>query len=174
VCIYNNPFTTNFRFSAELIARLAQLPSLKAVKMPLPLESQVHEELSLLRAAISDDSFAIGYSGDWGAADALLSGADAWFSVIGGIYPRIALALTRHAQGGDGSKSAKLNSQLEPLWKLFREFGGLRVVHSLITRQRLPDAHLPRPLLPIPAAARERLDQIAPRMERLEAKLKGN
>ena len=34
ICIYNNPSTTHFRFGPELLARLGQLPTVTAVKMP--------------------------------------------------------------------------------------------------------------------------------------------
>lgn len=36
LCIYNNPSTTKFTFTDDLIARLAKLPNVAAVKMPLP------------------------------------------------------------------------------------------------------------------------------------------
>ena len=35
ICIYNNPGTTHFTFSTALLARLATLPTVRAVKMPL-------------------------------------------------------------------------------------------------------------------------------------------
>ena len=36
LCVYNNPGTTHFTFSDALLERLAAVPNIKAVKMPLP------------------------------------------------------------------------------------------------------------------------------------------
>ena len=76
LCIYNNPGTTHFTFSPTLLGRLAEVPNISAVKMPLPSAVPVASELTALRAGPAG-SLAIGYSGDWGAAEALLAGADA-------------------------------------------------------------------------------------------------
>jgi 4-hydroxy-tetrahydrodipicolinate synthase len=114
LCIYNNPSTTRFTFSDDLIARLARLPNVAAVKMPLPANGDFSGELARLRA-MSSDGFAIGYSGDWGAADALLAGCDAWYSVVAGLLPAPALALTRAAQAGNGSEAARINEAFQPL-----------------------------------------------------------
>jgi len=37
--IYNNPTTTRFSFSDELLVRLAYIPNIRAIKMPLPADS---------------------------------------------------------------------------------------------------------------------------------------
>lgn len=50
LCIYNNPDTTRFFFSDSLIARLAKVPGIAAIKMPLPAEA-----LALTRAAVAGD-----------------------------------------------------------------------------------------------------------------------
>lgn len=73
LCIYNNPGTTRFTFSHALIARLAKVANIVAVKMPLPPESDFKGEMGLLRQETPKD-FSIGYSGDWGAAAGLLAG----------------------------------------------------------------------------------------------------
>ncbi|EPX75705.1 Dihydrodipicolinate synthase [Salipiger mucosus DSM 16094] len=99
LCIYNNPGTTKFTFSPDLIARLAEPPNVIAVKMPLAADGDYAGELQRLRAMTPAD-FAIGYSGDWGAKDALLAGGACWYSVVAGLLPEPALALTRAAQAG--------------------------------------------------------------------------
>lgn len=76
LAIYNNPDTTNFAFSHALIARLAALPGIAAVKMPALTCGDYVSEISTLRAR-APARFKIGYSGDWCAAPALLAGADA-------------------------------------------------------------------------------------------------
>ncbi len=74
----------------------------------------------------------IGVSGDAFAATGLNAGCEAWYSVIGGLFPETALAITRAARAGRcRGRPLRLSSQrLEPLWALFRrhERGSLRVV----------------------------------------------
>ncbi|NKM57341.1 dihydrodipicolinate synthase family protein [Rhizobium anhuiense] len=169
LCIYNNPGTTHFTFSRELLQRLSDLETIKAVKMPLPVDGDLAGELPALR---EKTELAIGYSGDWGAAEALLSGADAWYSVIGGLLPRVALALSKAAIAGDSGEARRLDALLQPLWKTFKEFGSLRVVYTLVDILSLTQAELPRPLLPLGPMDRQRvLDAVGPLMT-LESELK--
>ncbi len=65
LCIYNNPGTTKFTFSSDLIARVARIPNVAAVKMPLPADGDYAAELRRLQER-TPEGFAIGYSGDWG------------------------------------------------------------------------------------------------------------
>ena len=41
LCIYNNPGTTHFTFSRDLLQRLSEIKTIKAVKMPLPADGDV-------------------------------------------------------------------------------------------------------------------------------------
>jgi 4-hydroxy-tetrahydrodipicolinate synthase len=158
LCIYNNPSTTRFTFSDDLIARLARLPNVAAVKMPLPANGDFSGELARLRA-MSSDGFAIGYSGDWGAADALLAGCDAWYSVVAGLLPAPALALTRAAQAGNGSEAARINEAFQPLWNLFKAFGSFRVMYVIADVLGLAKLEPPRPILPLSQEARRRVEE---------------
>ena len=148
LCIYNNPGTTRFVFSEELITRLSQVPNIAAVKMPLPADGDFAGEIARLRANTSA-AFAIGYSGDWGAAGALLSGADAWFSVAGGLLPVAATKLTRAAKGGDRAEAHRIDTAFQPLWALFKEFGSFRVMYAVGSILGLFHALPPRPILPL-------------------------
>jgi len=148
LCIYNNPVTTHFTFSVSLLQRLAALPRIAAVKMPLPVTGTVAEDLARLRAALPD-GFAIGYSGDWGCAEALLAGADAWYSVLGGILPDIALRLTTAAMGDNVAEAGRIDAELAPLWGLFKTHGSLRVVYAMARQMGLTDCEPPRPILPL-------------------------
>ncbi|MBB2753507.1 UNVERIFIED_ORG: 4-hydroxy-tetrahydrodipicolinate synthase [Rhizobium aethiopicum] len=165
LCIYNNPGTTHFTFSHELLQRLSDIETIGAVKMPLPADGDVRGELAALRGKTD---LAIGYSGDWGAPEALLSGADAWYSVVGGLLPRTALALTKAATAGDGNETRRLNGLLEPLWKMFKEFGSIRVVYTLAEHLLLVQAELPRPLLPLGPTERQRVLDVAEPLAALE------
>ncbi|WP_265502251.1 dihydrodipicolinate synthase family protein [Paracoccus beibuensis] len=149
ICIYNNPSTTHFNFSPALLARLAMLPTVTAVKMPLPLDSDFAAEIFRLRRDLPR-GFLIGYSGDWGCADALLQGADAWFSVAAGLWPEQALELTRAARAGDRAATDRLQARFQPLWDLFRAYGSLRVVYAAAGIMGLTEARPPRPILPLP------------------------
>ena len=157
IVIYNNPTTTRFQFSLDLIQRLATIPNIAAIKMPLPGETAFADEIRSLRA-LAPSSFSIGYSGDWGAANALLAGADTWYSVVAGLLPKPALALTRAAIAGDRAEAERLNAMFEPLWSLFKEFGSFRVMYAIGSLLGLFEAEPPRPVLPVPASARPRIE----------------
>ncbi|KQT47443.1 dihydrodipicolinate synthase [Aureimonas sp. Leaf454] len=152
LCVYNNPGTTHFTFGLDLLERLSRLPTIRAVKMPLPAGGDGAGELAALRERTG---LLVGYSGDWGMADALLAGADAFYSVLGGILPACALSIARPAGAGDVEAAREADAALSPLWDCFRRFGSLRVIYVLLDRLDLGAAQLPRPLLPLSGPARD-------------------
>ncbi|WP_310202258.1 dihydrodipicolinate synthase family protein [Ancylobacter sp. 3268] len=157
LCIYNNPGTTKFIFGEDLIARLTRVPNIAAIKMPLPADGDFAGELARLRAR-TPDGFAIGYSGDWGAADALLAGGDAWYSVVAGLLPVPALKLLRAAQAGEAAEVRRLDAAFQPLWQLFREFGSFRVMYVIAELLGLGRLEPPRPILPLSGEVRPRVE----------------
>lgn len=166
--IYNNPTATKFTFGMALIEKLAAVPTIAAIKMPLPNGVSFETEIANLRAVVPAH-FSVGYSGDWGAKDALLAGADAWYSVAAGLLPKPALALAKAARAGDQTEASRLNQAFDPLWSLFIEFGSFRVMYAIGAALNLFKADPPRPVLPIPAeaitrveAALEGLSQVSP------------
>ncbi|WP_439154234.1 dihydrodipicolinate synthase family protein [Yoonia sp.] len=159
LCIYNNPGTTHFSFGTDLLARLATVENITAVKMPLPADANLATDLHRLRQALPSD-FIIGYSGDWGCASALIAGADSWFSVLAGVLPAHAVALTRAAQTGDATAARALDARLTPLWTLFKRHGSLRVVYAAANLTGLTNAEPPRPLLPLDQPVRQELSAI--------------
>ncbi|GLK79122.1 dihydrodipicolinate synthase family protein [Methylopila turkensis] len=146
LCIYNNPGTTHFTFGAELLGRLSEIESIRAVKMPLPVNGDFAGEIAPLRARTR---FAVGYSGDWGMAASMLAGADAFYSVLGGMLPQPALALVRAAQAGDAEEARRIDATLAPLWDAFKVYGSLRVMYALLGILGLGTAAPPRPILPL-------------------------
>ncbi len=154
LCIYNNPGTTHFTFGRDLLERLSRLPTIRAVKMPLPSDGDYRDEIAALR---DRTGLAVGYSGDWGAADALLAGADAFYSVLGGTLPDPVVALVRAALAGDAREAGRIDASLAPLWETFKAFGSLRVMYVLLDLLGLGKAELPRPILPLEGEARERV-----------------
>ncbi|WP_334184725.1 dihydrodipicolinate synthase family protein [Novosphingobium sp.] len=130
LCIYNNPGTTNFEFSYDLIVELAQVPGIAAVKMPPRVDEGYAIEIRQLRER-GPNGFKIGYSGDWCAAPAFLAGAEAWHSVVAGVLPEPAVRLTHAAMAGDADETARLQALCAPMWTLFEKHGGLRTVYGI-------------------------------------------
>ena len=151
--IYDNPTTTHFRFSAELIGRIARLPGVVAAKCPAPEPATAAAGLATLRAAVPAD-FPLGVSGDWNAPEALIAGGAAWFSVAAGLFPKACLAIVRATEAGDADRARALNAYFEPLWALFRAHSSLRVVYALAEILGLCRAAPPRPIQPLPPEVR--------------------
>ena len=153
LCVYDNPGTTHFNFSDELHGRIAQLPNVRSIKIPgVPMESQAAlDRVNRLRALIPKH-VSIGISGDSCAATGLNAGCDVWYSVIGGLFPKVAQSLTAAAQKGDAEEALRLSKRLAPMWELFQRNGGsLRVVATAAEIQNL----VKPPCLPLPLRALE-------------------
>ncbi|TFB94533.1 dihydrodipicolinate synthase family protein [Cryobacterium sp. HLT2-28] len=163
VIVYDNPGTTHFTFSIDLYARIARLPGIASIKIPGvpsdPAAARAH--VSAVRAEVPKH-VTIGVSGDAFAATGLNAGCDAWYSVIGGIVPAAALAITRAAQEGRAADAAAESELLAPLWRLFAEFGGsLRVVAAIAEHLGLaPHESLPLPILGLTEARRARIAEV--------------
>lgn len=167
LCVYDNPGTTHFEFSDELHGRIAQLPQVRSIKIP-PVPNDMaaaKERVARLRALIPSE-VTIGISGDAAAATGLLAGCDAWCSVIGGLYPEAALALTRAAQSGDVQQAKALSAALEPLWALYRDGGSLRVVATIAEiTGNVSEPCLPQPLQTLQGDARKRVAAVVEMLE---------
>ncbi|RTR02989.1 dihydrodipicolinate synthase family protein [Halomonas nitroreducens] len=169
LCVYDNPGTTHFEFSDELYGRIAQLPNVRSIKIPgVPTDPEAAKaHVARLRALIPSH-VTLGVSGDALAAMGLNAGCEAWYSVIGGLFPRTALAITRAALAGDAQAATRLSERLQPLWALFGQHGGsLRVVAAAAELRGLVE----HPTLPLPlkaldgAADRQRLAVLLDELE---------
>lgn len=156
--IYNNPSTTGFTFHEELIGQLSGMPGIAAVKMPFPADGDVGGELERLGKA-TPEGFAIGYSGDWGGAASLLAGAAAWYSVVAGLLPAPTLRLAQSARHGDEMVTRRLDAAFEPLWRLFRSHGSLRIVYALAPLLGLRIGSPPPPLLALDLSVSRELEE---------------
>ena len=163
LCLYDNPATTHFRFTPTLIGRLSRVPGIVAAKCPAPEAAAVAGHLADLRATVPD-GFSLGYSGDWNAVEGLLAGADAWFSVVAGLFPQVGTAIVGAVRRGDAQEARRLDARLQPLWELFREFSSLRVVYACAGLLGLCQAEPPRPILPLPAEARKKVAEVIQRL----------
>jgi 4-hydroxy-tetrahydrodipicolinate synthase len=165
LCIYNNPTTTHFAFSDELVARLSQTPNIVALKTPAPTGDQMGRDIASLRARAAP-GFSLGYSGDWRATEALIAGGDAWYSVVAGVFPGPCRDIVHAVARGDIETARRLDRKLQPLWDLFQEFTSLRVVYAVANLFGLCAAQPPRPISPLSGPARARvaavLESLAP------------
>ncbi|BDU21714.1 dihydrodipicolinate synthase family protein [Dyella sp. GSA-30] len=166
LCVYDNPTTTHFEFSDELHGRIAQLPHVASIKIPgVPADlDAARSRVERLRALIPAH-VTIGVSGDAFAATGLNAGCDAWYSVIGGLFPQIALAITRSAQAGNVQEAERLSQRLAPLWALFLQYGGLRVIATAAELRGLAASSLPLPVKPLQGDVKQRLHAILDELE---------
>lgn len=155
LCLYNNPSTTHFTFDLDLIARLAAHPKIAAIKMP-PVDD-ITQPLAELRQRVPTD-FVIGYSGDWCGATAMLAGADAWYSAIGGILPGPLRALSDLGSSGHATALAAREAEFAPLWEMSKTHGSLRIAYGIAHILGLTKHDLPRPLQRMSAADYRRLE----------------
>ncbi|KQP24221.1 dihydrodipicolinate synthase family protein [Methylobacterium sp. Leaf100] len=158
LCIYDNPGTTHFAFTAALVGRLSREPGVIAVKSPACAPPEITAHLQGLREAVTA-GFSLGYSGDWNTVEALLAGADTWYSVMGGLFPQTAMAIVRAIRTGDHTAARELDVRLQPLWSLFKEFSSLRVIYAYADALGVCHTDPPRPILPLPDRARDRVVQ---------------
>lgn len=159
ICIYNNPGTTHFSFGHALVGRLSGVAGVAAVKNPAPPASEVAADLADLRR-LTPPGFSLGYSVDAHAAEAMIAGADAWHSVLAGLFPAPVLEIRRAAQAGDAALARRLDARLAPLWSLFAELSSLRVVYAAANALGLIRAQPPRPILPLSEAQQERVKEV--------------
>src|SRR5699024_10072397 len=137
--------------------RIAGLPHIGSIKIPgVPDDPvQARNTVADLRARIPE-SVTIGISGDAAAARGLNAGCEAWYSVIGGLFPQCALAITRAAQAGDAEQATRLCAELAPIWALYNKHGGsLRVIASAAEQLGLAQ----HPCLPRPLCSLDRTEQ---------------
>lgn len=168
LCIYNNPSTTHFSFSDVLLARLAGVATIVAVKNPAPPPAEAAARFAALRDVMPAD-FALGYSGDWNTPASLLAGGQTWYSVIGGLLPAPTMALLRAAQSGDAARTAQIEALFKPLWDLFIQHISLRICYAAANAMGLVKADPPRPILPLPGAVAEQAVAVMQALEKAVA-----
>jgi 4-hydroxy-tetrahydrodipicolinate synthase len=158
--VYDNPGTTNFVFCDELYKAIANLPHVSSIKIPGVPErpDDARTRVQALRALLPSH-IEIGVSGDAVSTTGLNAGCDAWYSVIGGLFPKAALSIVRASQAGNAEEASRISNYLEPLWSLFARHGGsLRVVAAAAEVLGLVSSpSLPRPLKAIGGQDREEL-----------------
>ena len=165
ILIYNNPGTTGVSISEELVGRLASIDRVKGMKNPSNPEGGAAAQIARLRGQVPPD-FSLGYSGDASISGAIESGADAWYSVLAGTLPDVALRLWKNRN--DTSRLTAETKRLEPLWALFNRFGSIRVIYEVARLEGKSNLGLPLPLLPLPKDAVAQIAQALETLEQLE------
>ncbi len=132
LCIYDNPATSGFEFTDELLVALSFLRNMGSIKLgDLPADlAGASARVAKLKSQVAK-GVTIGISGDAQSAMGLLAGCDVWYSVLGGLFPHDALRLAQAALRGDADETRQLNSALEPLWVFFRRHGSLRTIATV-------------------------------------------
>jgi 4-hydroxy-tetrahydrodipicolinate synthase len=166
--VYDNPGTTNFVFHDELYKAIANLPNVSSIKIPGVPEAlgEARSRVQSLRALLPSH-VKIGVSGDSVSTTGLNAGCDAWYSVIGGLFPKTALSIVRASQAGNAEEASRISTNLEPLWSLFTRHGGsLRVVAAAAELLGLVSSpSLPQPLKAIGGRDREELRMILEQLQ---------
>lgn len=146
ICVYDNPTTTGFAFDHALLGRLAALPTVQAVKLPLGESDAVARDIDFLgrQAKLS-----VGYGFDIGGARALMQGADAWYSITGGFFPALSTLLARAAAQGDEDETSRIEGLFAPLWNLFLLYGSIRVIYAAACLRGHFQAQPPLPIRPL-------------------------
>lgn len=167
LCVYDNPGTTHFEFSDQLHGRIAGLPHVGSIKIPgVPLNAEAAAERVQRLRALIPSHVTIGVSGDRFAATGLNAGCEAWYSAIGGLFPKAALAITRAAQAGNTVEAVRLSEHLAPLWAMLGEHGSLRVVAAAAELRGLVDSpSLPLPVKSLAGPARLQLGHLLEKLE---------
>lgn len=163
IVIYDNPGTTHFRFTPDLVARLAKVPGIAAIKNP-GWNPESAGKLLADQRSIVPQAFSIGCSSDWTATETMIAGANTWYSMLGGLLPDVCLKIVRAAQRGDAGEARRLNGELAPLWELFRLYSSFRTVYVLADLLGICHVEPPRPILPLPEQAKR---QIAAQLAKL-------
>ncbi|MTH78531.1 dihydrodipicolinate synthase family protein [Paracoccus aestuariivivens] len=156
ICIYDNPATTHFRFSTDLVARLSRVPGIVAVKNPTCTPEEIPSHLASQRTAVTK-GFSIGYSGDGNCAEAMIAGADLWHSALSGTLPAGCLGIVRAVRNGDLPEARRLDAALRPVWDLFRAHSSYRVLHEIVAQLDLCHLAPPRPVLPVSDGVRQQI-----------------
>lgn len=169
IVIYDNPGTTHFRFTPQLVGRLSRVPGIVAIKNPAGGRDETLRHLAEQRNIVPA-VFSIGYSADANATEAMIGGADTWYSVLGGLFPEPCLKIVRAAYQGNAAEARRLDTALAPVWHLFTQFSGIRVVYALADILDICRTEPPRPILPLPETAKR---QVADALSHLPADIAG-
>ncbi len=154
VCFYNRPAQSGYDATPEVLAHLARHARLRGLKDPAG-RGGAGARLDAVRAAVDDEAFAVGLSGDLAmieGAFTALPPSDAWHTGMAALVPAEYVRLRRaHVDG------RPLDGVAERSWllALVRELGRLRPVAGLHTLAELLGVPTGPPRAPILATPPE-------------------
>lgn len=160
----------HFAISDALIERLSALPGVIALKSPAPAVADASARVAALRAR-TPAGFSVGFSVDWNAAEAMIAGGDAWYSVLAGLFPAPAVAMIRAIRRSDTAGVRRLDQALAPLWDLFKTHSSLRVIYAAANAMGLCPHAPPLPILPLEPTVQA---EVAGVIRRLKPVLEGS
>ncbi|WP_422391822.1 dihydrodipicolinate synthase family protein [Arthrobacter sp. N1] len=158
ICLYNNPGTTQFDYSLDVVAEVAALPQVVAFKDTAPDAATFNARHRALRSLVGG-SFSHGVSGDV----LMMSGevaADAWHSGPAALLPTVYARLRSAVVDGEQREIDRVRHVLAPL---VDHVAGLRKISGLhlLARACGVAAGDPRPpLLPSPGSELRELGRL--------------
>jgi 4-hydroxy-tetrahydrodipicolinate synthase len=158
ICLYSNPGTTQFSFSLELIAELARVRNIVAVKeSAADTDTFLHRDEQLRRMV--PEGFSHGMSGDVLIGEAGAA-ADAWHSGPASVLPHHYRLLRDAAVNGDTDKLAEARQVLAPLLNYFNSLRKLSNLYALARAAGVDAGDPRRPLLPLPGSSQRELARL--------------
>ena len=157
IIAFEYPPATGIGYSAETLARIAQIPQVAGVKDWSNEIVAFEQNLRAIRA--TGRPVAILSSFTMSLMATFLLGADGAISGMGSVTADLQAELFAACQKGDLDGARRINDRLEPLVRVFYSppFVDMhnRMKEALVLLGRIPAAHVRPPLTPIPAAERE-------------------
>ena len=156
VLLYNNPGDSGADLTPEMVARLADLRTVVAIK-DSTFDFNIFWKL---QSTLSDRiRIFIGPSTMFGAA-AIYMGADGWIDTYSNLWPQLTVGLYRAARSGDVEEARRLQKiaaefrsfMLQPGWNMYC------AIKAAMNLTGLPGGVPRLPLRPLPQAELERLD----------------
>ncbi|NYT02363.1 MAG: 4-hydroxy-tetrahydrodipicolinate synthase [Methanosarcinales archaeon] len=156
IVLYNIPKRTGLEMRPELIARLAEIPGIVAVKEASGSLSQVSRIIELT----AGKNFTV-LSGDDDLTIPMMSlGAAGVISVVANVAPRKTIEMVRAFQSGDLQKARKIHYELAPLVRsMFLETNPIPV-KTAYRLMGLPSGPLRLPLAPMSAENEDKLKEV--------------
>lgn len=139
LCVYDNPVTTGTALSAALLEELAAHPNIHAIKT-FAKQDNAHQH-----AMLSKLPWQAGYAVDAFCCEAMIQGADAWYSTLAGTMPELLVPIVKAIKAGDEHKARELNKRVLPIYELMQQHSGYRVMHALANLKGW-SCELPAPL----------------------------
>jgi 4-hydroxy-tetrahydrodipicolinate synthase len=157
IVVFQYPLATGIGYTAETLARLAELPTVAAVKDWS--NDIVAFERNLRAIRTTGRPVAVLSSFTMSLMASFLLGADGAISGMGSVAADLQAELFAACQKGDLERARAINDRLEPLVRVFYAppFVDMhtRMKEALRLLGRLPHAHVRPPLTPVSAAERE-------------------